>query len=198
MNPTDPTLNVARGRYLTGEGRLDEARAVLEATVRERPGDLSAQAAMLACLREADATDELSQRMAALPPQSLHDPWLLLIQRGKHANQSGNPEDAAAAFGQLLNQDRTCSEAWAGQAQAALMLKDLPKRKQALAMTAGLARIQNRLTKITRRPDHPESFLDIADLCAELALDREGRFFVEYARKLSPDNPRVLTTIKTF
>ena len=196
MSPDDRLLRIAHGRYLTGQGELDEARKVIEDVLREWPDDLSALASLLACLREADDVDELSRRMATLPVQSAQDPWLLLVQRGQYANQNGQPEVASSAFTQLLSQDRTCTEAWAGLAQAALLLNDVSKQNQALKMAAGLSRIQNRLGKITRSPDQPDSFLDVAELCAELALNREGRLFTGYARQLSPKNPRVLTVIK--
>lgn len=198
MNSTEPVLNVALGRYRLGEGKLGEAREILEAVVRERPDDLSALAALAACLREADQPEELSRCMEALPPQSPRDPWLLLIQRGLHANENGHPEMAVVALEQLLAQDRTCAEAWTGLARATLLLDDLPRRKQALSMAAGLGRIQNHLGKVIRQPDHADSYLDVADLCAEISLNREGWYLARYAHKLAPQSPRVLSMIELF
>ena len=196
--PTDPVLNVALGRYRAGQGRLDEARQILETVVRERPEDRLALAALLACLRDADSSDEWSRRITALPPQLPDDPWLLLIQRGVFANQNGRPEIAAEAFQQLLSHDRTCTEAWTGLAESMLLLNDPVRRQQALKMIAGLGRIQNNLSKVNLHPASPDGYVYVADLCAEISLDQEGLLLAQYAEKLAPEHERVRAMRKLF
>ncbi len=197
-DPADPVLNVALGRYRTGQGKLDEARPILESVVHARPDDRFALAALLACLRDADDPDEWSRRMTALPAQLSDDPWLLLIQRGVFANQNDQPEIAVAAFEQLLSQDRTCTEAWTGLAESWLLLNEPVLRQKALAMVAGLGRIQNNLSKVNLHPTNPDGYVYVADMCAEIELDHEGLLLTQYAEKLAPENERVRAAREMF
>lgn len=197
-DPTDPVLNIALGRYRAGQGKLDEARQILEPVVQARPDDRFALAALLACLRDADDPDEWTRRMVALPAQSPDDPWLLLIQRGLFAKLNGQPELAVIAFDQLLSLDRTCTEAWTGLAEACLLLNESTRRQQALKMIAGLGRIQNNLSKVNLHPTKPDGYLYVADMCAEIELDREGLLLTQHAEKLSPDDARVRSTREMF
>jgi tetratricopeptide (TPR) repeat protein len=197
-NPDDPQLNIALGRYRTSQGRLSEARQILEGVVRQHPKNLSALAALIACLREADDPDETTRIVQTLPPRSPNDPWLLLLQRGALAMQDGKHEEAAAAYEQLIQQDRTCVEAWHGLGQAARLLNDAPRSKKALNMSTSLGRIQNQLAKAIQESSSPSSFLDIADQCSEISLNREGAIMTRCARRLAPTNERVQTTVKYF
>lgn len=195
---TDVKIKVALGRYRTGQGKLDEARSLLEAVVEKDPDDLWAMSALVACLHEADDPDELSRRMEALPPQSDDDPWLLLIHRGLYANQNGQPEQAIAAFEQLLKRDRTSTQGWAGLIPVVAHLKDESRRKHVLQMAAGIGRIQNNLGKIIRRPKDPETYLDVIDLCAEFGFDDEGLLIAEFVNRIDPKNPKVQSARELF
>lgn len=198
INPDNLQLTIALGRYRTSQGRTKEARQILESVVREHPQNLSALAALIACLREADEPEELSRIFRMLPPRSPDDPWLLLLQRGADAIQNGQAQEAAAAYEQLLQQDRTCAEAWQGLGQAARLLGDIPRRKKALEMATALGRFPNHLGKTTQESSDPNSFLDIADLCAEISLNREGAVMTRCARRLAPENERVRAAVKRF
>lgn len=197
-NPDNVPLTIALGRYRTSQGRLKEARQILEAVVREHPQNLSALAALIACLREADDPDELSRVIRTLPPRSPDDHWLLLLQRGADAMQNGKAQEAAEAYEQLLRQDRTCAGAWQGLGQAARLLDDGPRRKRALEMASALGRIQNHLGKTRQAASDPNSFLDIADLCAEISLNREGAVMTRCAQRLAPENERVRAAVELF
>ena len=187
-----------RGRYRIGQGKLDEARQLLEDVVAERPNDRSALAALITCLREADNQAELERRFETLPPLASDDPWLLLVQRGQYANDHNRSSEAIVAFETLLDQDPTSSEAWAGLSQAYLIANDAQRRKHALLMSSVLGRIQNNLGKIFRQPKDPESYLFVLDLCSEIDLHHEGRILSEFVGRLAPDNPRVITAMKRF
>ena len=195
-DPQDPHIRIALGRYLTGRGKLLEARHMLEQVSRERPRDLQAAAALIACLREADAAEEVDRLTAALPPQSPQDPWLLLHQRGLHALENGQGKEAAAAYEQILQVDRTSNQAWQGLARASLLLDDAPRRSHALKMATGLGRILSKLAKGIDLPSDPNSFLEVADVCAEIGLDKEGWILTRFARQLDPRNPRALDAAK--
>lgn len=198
VDKSDPSIRVALGRYRMGQGKLDEARRLLESVVTDRPDDRGATAALIACLRESDDQAELARRFALLPPLAADDPWLLLIQRGQVANDQNRSADAIAAFEMLLKQDPTSSEAWAGLSQAFLISNDLERRKRALVMSSVLGRIQNNLGKIFREPREPESYLFVLDLCAEIDLIDEGLILSEFAGRLAPDNPKVIAAAKLF
>jgi tetratricopeptide (TPR) repeat protein len=197
-DPANRWINIALGRYRTGQGKLEEARRVLEDVVRVHPDDRRAVAALIACLREADDPDELARRIGSLPPLSADDPWLLLVQRGQFANDHGRAEEAIAAFNELLKHDRTSTEAWAGLSQAFLVLNDQVRRKQALAMSSVLGRIQNNLGKIFRLPKDPESYLYVLDLCTEIDLVEEGWILAQFVGQLAPDNPKVVAVREEF
>jgi tetratricopeptide (TPR) repeat protein len=195
VNPSDRWLNIALGRYRTGQGKLEEARGLLEGIVRQSPSDLWATAALVACLRESDDADAADRLIEALPPQSPTDPWLLLLQRGSHAIERGRADDAARAYEQLLAQDRTNTEAWLKTATISRMQGNVEKQQRAVAVAAGLSRIQNHIAKGIKKPEDPNSFLDIADLCVEIDFDTEAGILTRFAEKLAPDNPRVLSML---
>lgn len=197
-NPEDRHLNIALGRYRISQGRLEEARKILEPVVQQYPHDLSALAALIACLRESDAAEDLARLVKTLPSQSPEDPWLLLVQRGALAMQDEKPDVAAAAYEQLLKQDRTCAEAWQGLGQAARLLKDDAAKDRAFKMSTTLGHIQNRLARTIDEPLNPAAFLDIADQCAEISLNREGAVMTRCAMRVTPSDPRVREAISLF
>jgi tetratricopeptide (TPR) repeat protein len=198
VDSTHPMIRIAKGRYLTGQGKLPDARTLLAAVVQEFPTDLRGMAAFIACLREADASEEVDRLMADLPPQSPDDSWLLLLQRGDHALQNGNSQAAVLAYEQVLRTDRTSGAAWQGLINATRLSGDAARRAEAIQMAAGLGRIQSHLGKGIQRPSDPNSFLDVADLCAEIGLDREGLILTQYALKLASQNQRALNAAKMF
>ena len=195
-NPSDRLLNIALGRYRTGQGKLVEARALLDGIVRQSPGDLWATAALVACLRESDDADAADRLIEVLPPQAATDPWLLLLQRGAYLLERGRLAEAARAYDQLLAHDHTNTEAWQKTVLISRMLGDEPKRKRAVVVAAGLSRIQNHIGKGLKSPEDPNSFLDVAVVCVEIEFDAEGWILAKYAERLAPDNPRVVAMIK--
>ena len=197
-NPDDTRLSIALGRFRTIQGQLKEAKTILEAVLKSHPQNLDALAALIACLREADEPDELARVQQMLPPQSAEDPWLLLLQRGALANRDGKSEEAVAAYEQLLQQDRTAVEAWQGLGQATRLLGDLARSKHALKMSSALGRIQNHLGKAIQASMSPDSFLDVADLCAEIDLNREGAIMTRCALRLDPRKERVRSAVELF
>lgn len=197
-NPSHPVLRIALGRFYTVQGKLQEARQLLEGVVRECPEDLRAAAALIACLRDANEPAELEKRFAALPPPSSNEPWLLQLQRGEFALQKNKARDAAAIFENMIRQDRTCTHAWQGLLQATRALGDSPRRARILKTAAGLGRIQYQISRCLQKPTDPTPYLDVADACAEIELNRESQLLTELARTLDPGNPRVLASMKRF
>jgi len=196
--PRNSWVEVAYGRYQIRQGKLQEAHSILESVIREHPKDLWVSAALIDCLREQGELDKARLLIERLPPRSSNDPWLLLLLRGWFANQSGNPTDAMAAFEQVLQQDQTATEAWQGLVSATRLMGNAPRRIKALEMVSALGRIQDRLGRITRDSANPDSFLDIADLCAECDLIREGAVMARWAWRIAPDDDRVRRSVTLF
>lgn len=196
-NPDDPALNIALGRFRTVQGRIEKAREILDSVLRQHPHNLNALAALIACLRESDSEEELSRVRKSLPPQSLHDPWLLLLQRGALALQDGDKETAAAAYHQLLQQDRTNIEAWQGLIFATRQTND-EQYIHSLKMLAALGRIQSLLGRSIQESTNASSFLDVADECAEVSLNWEGAVMTRCAQRLTPSDQRVINTATLF
>lgn len=197
-DPDNVWVKISHGRYLTGQGKADEARPILEAVVAEHPNNLRAISALVAALRESGDVDRADQLVLALPPRSRDDPWTLLLQRGHLAVQNGNLEEARNAFEQLQQSDTTSTEGWQGLALVSRLQNDIPRQTHANSMVNALGRIQNHLGKTTQDAENPNSFLDVADLCAEFQLIREGAVMARFAQRLAPDNDRVQRTVKAF
>jgi predicted Zn-dependent protease len=197
-DPSQPVLRTAVGRLYTVQGRLAEARLLLEGVVREHPDDLRAVAALIACLREADETDEMDRRLAALPALSNTDPWLLLLERAANAIRKKQPNVAAEIYEKVIQQNHTSPEAWQGLAQATRLMADTNRREKAIQMLSRLGNIQTLISKGLQKPSDPNSFLDIADLCDQTDLNHAGRILTKYAYKLDPQDPRVHLSLKRF
>lgn len=196
--PTERAIRVAMGRYLTGQGKLPEARTLLEEVVREFPDDLRATSALIACLKEADAAEEADRLIAALPPISEHDSWPLLLQRGAYALQNGQPQAALEIYERVLRLDRSSGEAWQGVANAARLLGNASRRAEASKIAAGLGRLQNHIGRAVRTVTDPEAYIEIAEVCAEIEFNPEGRLVIELALKLAPKNERAIALEKVF
>lgn len=195
-DPDDRLIRIALGRYRTGQGRLDEARTLLEGVMQQFPHDLWATACLIACLREADDGAAADRLIESLPPLASSDPWLLMLRRGAHALEHGQLEAAQAAYDMLLAADRTNTEAWQKLAMIARLRGDEPQRVRAVTVAAGLSRIQNHIGKGIQRPEDPNSFLDVADVCFEIGFDLEGWILTRFARRLAPEFPRTLRLLE--
>lgn len=196
QNPSDRLLNIALGRYRTGQGKLEEARGILEPIVRQFPDDRWATAVLIACLKESGESDAADKLIEALPPLSPTDPWLLMLQRGSNALENGQHEAAALSYEALLSQDRTNTEAWQKMALIERLRVNEAKRARAVEVAAGLSRIQNHIGKGIQRPEDPNSFMDVADVCAEIEFDAEAMILTKFTQKSAPNHPRVVAMMK--
>jgi len=193
-----PELRVAMGRFFTVQGRLVEALQMVEGVVQERPDDLRAAAALIACLREADATVEWNQRVGQLPATSVDEPWLLLLERGTHALRHGQPEQAITAYRSVVQKDRTNIQAWHGLLQATRAIGDDSQYSRATTMVTVLGKIQNQISRSMQQQADPNSFLDLADLCAKADLDREGAILSAFALQLDSGHERGRASLARF
>jgi tetratricopeptide (TPR) repeat protein len=191
QDPTNFRLRVALGRYRMGEGRLEEAQTILVKCFHERPADLHAGAALLACHYEQDDWENLHAILKEMPGRSSSDPWLLLRMRGHVHNRNGNHEEALACFQQVLNADPANAESYQGVAQACSALGREAERVEALRKMQGVTRIQNRLGWATTRPDDPTPLVEIAAVCQEIGLFDQSRLIAQLALTLDPGNAKM-------
>lgn len=197
VDPDQPILQAALGRYYTVQGRLEEARQQLDAAASTLQQDLGVKAALIACLREANDPD-LNRQMQALPPASPDEPWLLQFQRAEHALQADQFQQAVGYFEAIIRRDHTCTQAWQGLVQATRTSGESDARNHAIKMAAGLGRIQYQISRCLQAPTDPVPFLDVADACLELDLNREGLILSRLAERLSPGNIRAAESKNRF
>ncbi len=189
-DPANLNLRVARARYLTAQGRLDDAQAILEECCAGQPGHLPAWAALLDCLRERNQWAAMAEVVDRLPAAADGEPWLLSRLRGHVANDQKCYSDAIAHFERVLKADPACAECYLGIASACALLNEGKRRSQALRVAIVLARIQNRLGAVEADLTSPEMFVEIAEMCANIDLIAQARIMARRALILQPGNSR--------
>ncbi|MCA9141215.1 MAG: tetratricopeptide repeat protein [Planctomycetaceae bacterium] len=188
QDPEDFTLRVALGRYRTGQGNLDEAEDVLRRCCIERPDDLRAQAALLACHYERADWEQMEDILADLPPAHPDEPWLLLRLRGHVHNHFGRFQNAADVFTMAITADPANGESHLGLGKALAGLHRDDESKQEFAKTNVIARIQNRLGWIQVRDDDVSALMEVAELCEEIDLDVRAGVIARRILQLSPQH----------
>jgi tetratricopeptide (TPR) repeat protein len=191
-DPRDPRLRVALGRYRTGQGRLEEALAILHECRQEFPKSVSTAAALLACLHEQNAWEEMSEIVDTLPPPEDDHPWLLLRLRGHYHNHAGQFAEAVDCFQRVLKSNAADAESWIGLGTAYAGQKDAKNQLAALNTARELSRIQNRIGWALGQPDDAEALLEIAVIAADIDLAVESRLVVEFALRKHPRHQSLL------
>jgi tetratricopeptide (TPR) repeat protein len=182
-DPEDPRLRVALGRYRTGQGRTDEALAILQQCRQDFPKSLTTAGALLACLHERGDWAEMAAIMATLPSPTDTEPWQLLRMRGHFHNHAKQFDEALDCFHRVLKGDAADAESYLGLGAAYAGKQDREKQQAALDTARHLSRIQNRIGWALDQPDDPEALVAIAEVAAEIGLEREAAMVVQYALK---------------
>ena len=188
QDPDDMVLRIALGRYRIGEGRLDEGEQILRACCDERPGVLSAQAALLACLYERADWDQMDAKLRELPAVESNEPWLLLRLRGHVHNHFGRFQEAAKAFTLAIEADPSNGESYLGLGKALAGLQRQEESETALRKANVIARIQNRLGWIQVRPEDVAALWEVAELCEEIDLGSRATVIARHILKLAPQH----------
>lgn len=186
QDPEDFTLRVALGRYRTGQGNLDEAEDILRRCCIERPDDLCAQAALLACHYERADWEQMEDILANLPPAKPDEPWLLLRLRGHVHNHFGRFQNAADVFTMAITADPANGESHLGLGKALAGLHRVDESKQEFAKANVIGRIQNRLGWIQVRDEDVTALMEVAELCEEIDLDVRAGLIARRILELSP------------
>lgn len=183
QDPQNPLLRVALARYRTFEGRLDEARALLQDLHRENPDDLYCAAALLECHFERNDWDAFAGVIRKLPERGEGEPWLLTRMRGEFALDEGRWEDAARYFKRVQSVDPANPWAQMGLAEAYAKLERPEARQEALRRSLVLARIRSKLGNVTERD--PAGSLELAAACDEIGLREAAEVFRRHAARIN-------------
>ncbi|MBW3540942.1 MAG: tetratricopeptide repeat protein [Planctomycetes bacterium] len=175
-------LRTALGRYHTLEGRLDEARALLDNLHRRQPRELAAAAALLECHFERSDWQAFRDVAKSLPDAAPDEPWLLTRMRGELALQEGRFEEAVRHFRAVLEDDPANPWSQMGLAEAYAGLERPGERQQALERSLGLAEIRVSLPRITE--SDPAAYRELAVLCDKVGMTEAAATFRQHARRI--------------
>jgi predicted Zn-dependent protease len=186
-DPGDPVLRLAEGRYLTAEGRLDEALALLEDLREERPDDRYRAAALLECLFERNDWDAFSRIVRSLSEYERDEPWLLTRMRGEFALHERNWDAAVLEFERVLEADPANPWSHMGLARAVGELNRLEAREEEQRTSLVLSRIRVSLVTVTE--DDPQAALELASKCDEAGLPEAAATFRRHASRIRDKSP---------
>jgi tetratricopeptide (TPR) repeat protein len=176
----------AVGRYRTGQGRMDEARSLLDECLKERPRDLPTFAYLLECEHERGGTAAIADAVRQLPPPADDDPWLLLELRGRVANDEQRFAEAVDCFEKVLRADPANATCHNGIATAWRGLHETGRYERELDITAVLTRIQVRVARLTLHGNAPAPILEIAEMCEQLGLHEHALLLARQGRRIYP------------
>jgi tetratricopeptide (TPR) repeat protein len=188
QTPDDPQLKIAEGRYLTGEGRLAEARALLEELRKRMGDDKRCLSALLECHFESDDWASFRDVMQGVAPVAPNDPWLLTQMRGEYALHMNEWKEAIWHFKRLLDEDATNMIACMGLSRAYRQLGLTDENKKLQLKSLGLARIRPRLQKVTETDFNAAE--ELAEECVGLGLDEAAEVFRQHARRIRESSGR--------
>jgi tetratricopeptide (TPR) repeat protein len=182
-DPDDANIGAALGRYRVGQGRLDDATAMLEALRRKHPGHLLAAAALLSCDDERRDWDRMARDASGLPPATDSDPWLLSTMRGRLAMHRNEFDQAARHFERLLRDDPANAEASAALVEIYERLNLKERRDEQLQRMRGLARLRSLLGEVQEHPEDPKPLREVAAVCEGIGLTSHAQLVAQLADK---------------
>jgi len=187
QDPQDPNLRLAEGRYLTAEGRLDEALTMLERLANERPGDEPCAAALLECLYEQNDWEALAPIARSLPEDRPDEPWLLTRMRGEFDLHEESWESAVRHFERVRDADPANPWCHVGLARAYGALRRPEDRAEEQQRSLILSRI--RVSLVTVKEDDWKASLELASRCEEAGLADAAETFRGHAARIRKVTP---------
>ncbi len=181
-DPENPRLNTALGRYHTMDGRVDDARALLEQLYKEYPNDLTCAAALLECCFEQDDWTRLGEIVTAISPYEQTEPWLLTRLRGRFALQHQKWTEAEKYFRCLLEADPADPACYMGLARALTALQRDDERDGIQKTSLVLARIRVEMVRV--RHDNPVAAHEFAAACDQAGLRQAADTFQKHAVRI--------------
>lgn len=182
--PDSRPLQNAAARYLTGEGRLDDARQQLERLHGADPRDLETVAFLLECCREQNDTARFEAICEGLPAETSAEPLLLMEHRGFWLLGREAWSQAEACFQRLLQRDRANPAACQGLAECYGRLQRPELRAEYMERSAVLARLRIGLGPAV--PENPGAIRAVADWSRELGMLDAAEVFDFFAGRGAP------------
>ena len=179
-NPDDPQLNIAQGRYLMAEGKLEDAQSHLQEWLSRSSGDLACIAALLECNFERDDWSQIDQLMSVVPAISADEPWLLTLMRGQSALHQKRWEEAESCFNTYLNNDPGSTAACMGLSRALTQLGRAEEAGHVQARLLVLSKIRPQLTDVNQA--NPAAIEKLARECDELQMRDAAQSFRRHAQ----------------
>ena len=187
VDPQNLDLLVAQGRYLTAEGRLDEARPKFEQLLQRHPGNVKVLAGSMELDFERNDWPALLAREKTLPIFDPGEPWLLTRMRGELALHQQNWQSAVEHFQQVVRADPANPWSQVGLARAFGELGRTQEQAEARQRSGLLAKIRVGLVKVNDRD--AEAAIDLADQCSEAGLTEAAEAFRDHARQMKAMKP---------
>jgi predicted Zn-dependent protease len=186
-DPQNPKLKLALGRYLTAEGAVAQAQALLTPLHAELPADLACTGALLECCFERNDWDEFLTVASTLPEFTAGEPWFLTRLRGELALHERQWERAVTYFERLRSADPANPWCHMGLARAYAELDRLPDRDEMQRRSLGLSRI--RVSLVNVQEDRPEAVRALASACEEIGLAEAAATFRRHAERIERGGP---------
>lgn len=182
VDPADLNLRLAKGRYLTGAGQLDDANVLLEELYRQHPENPSCAAALLECLFEKNDWKQFGEIARQLPSQRREEPWLLVRMRGEFALFEKRWDEAIRDFLHLAELEPANPWTSMGLAKAYGMQNRPAERDRALARALVLSRIRVSLSNV--REDNVAAVRNLANECRQIELLQAAEAFDRHVQRI--------------
>lgn len=184
LDPENRTLRNAKARYLTGEGRIDEALTLLALLWDSDPTDLTTAAALLECCFEQNDWSNFERIVSSLPEATADEPWLLTRLRGEHALHNQDWEQAEIYFRSVLEADRANPECHMGLAQALQRQGRMDEARVVQERSVILSRIRVDMSAIQESADALKAIEELAEACQQLQWPEAEAAFKQHAQRI--------------
>ena len=163
MTPNDPWINLAEVRYRLGEGRMEEADALLSQLQDSPALGQHWLAVRLELDYELDDWRAMQQHLQQFDRPGTNEPWLLLQMRGEAALHREDWPEAIHHFEALLAAEPAHLSGHMGLARALREQGNSTRADEAASQAKWLAKIRPELSSLTEV--NLQAALDLADEC---------------------------------
>ncbi|MCA9029517.1 MAG: hypothetical protein KDA66_01845 [Planctomycetaceae bacterium] len=188
QNPSDTALLIAKARFQTKVGELDEALSLLTQLRELNPSDLNVHAALLECYFEQDMQEEMQAVVTDAGAFDPTEPWLLTRMRAELLVEDA-PNQAAILFRHVLANDPANPEANMG------LLRTLPPESDEAAQCKSkaivLSEIRVKLAAV--QEGRTQEIQELVDMCRKAGLNEAANAFATYL-PLATGNQQVSQT----
>lgn len=181
-DPNDFLLNVALGRYLTGEGKLEEARTLLESLLAEVPNQPDCIIAYLECCFEQDDWKKISAIVNTQPDYTTNERHVLTRSRGELAQHEGRWEDSVVEFTRALKSDQSDPAVNMGLVKALNQLGKTEEQQTAQSRSLVLSQIRVNMARNNEHSFGP--LLNLAEHCREIKMPMAAETFEWHSQRV--------------